>query len=265
MTAQDLTISFSLAGEVAVVTGAAQGLGQAAAAALAQQGADVACVDLDAERCADTVRLVEAHGRRALAVGCDVSSKADVDAAADRIVAELGPISLLTTCAGVLTENVTAEQVREEDLDRLWDVNVKGSFHWAVAASRSMISAGRGRIVLVSSQAGLVSLPSQSAYSMSKGAVATMARSLAIDWAKHDITVNAVCPTFVWTPMAAPMLEIPEVLAAATRRIPLGRVGQPQDIGGVVAFLCSPAASLITGVVLPVDGGWTAGEPELPL
>ena len=98
-----------------------------------------------------------------------------------------------------------------------------------------------------------------------RDAVATMARSLAIDWARHGVTVNALCPTFIWTPMAAPMLEIPEVHGAAIRRIPIGRVGQPKDIGGVVAFLCSPAASLITGVVLPVDGGWTAGEPALPM
>jgi len=264
MNQQDLAVSFQTDG-VAVVTGAAQGIGQAAAVALAQQGADVACVDRDADRCAETVALIEALGRKALALGCDVSSRAEVDAAADRIVAELGPIAFLATCAGVLTENVTAEEVKDEDLDTLWSVNVKGSFNWAIAASRSMIPAGRGSIVLISSQAGLVSLPSQAGYSMSKGAVATMARSLAIDWAKHGLTVNALCPTFIWTPMAAPMLEIPEVHAAAIRRIPLGRVGQPRDIGGVVAFLCSPAASLITGVVLPVDGGWTAGEPELPL
>jgi meso-butanediol dehydrogenase/(S,S)-butanediol dehydrogenase/diacetyl reductase len=264
MDRQDHTVSFAVDG-VAVVTGAAQGLGQAAAVALAQQGANVACVDRDAERCAETVGLVEARGRRALALGCDVASRAAVDAAAERVVAELGPIASLVTCAGVLTENVTAEEVRDEDLDTLWSVNVKGSFNWAVAASRSMIPAGRGAIVLISSQAALVSLPSQAGYSMSKGAVATMARSLAIDWARHGLTVNALCPTFIWTPMAAPMLEIPEVHAAAIRRIPLGRVGQPRDIGGVAAFLCSPAAALITGVVLPVDGGWTAGEPELPL
>ena len=264
MNQAELAVSFQTDG-VAVVTGAAQGIGQAAAVALAQQGADVACVDRDAERCAETVALVEGLGRKALAIGCDVSSRAEVDAAAERVVTELGPIAFLATCAGVLTENVTAEEVKDEDLDTLWSVNVKGSFNWAIAASRSMIPVGRGSIVLISSQAGLVSLPSQAGYSMSKGAVATMARSLAIDWAKHGLTVNALCPTFIWTPMAAPMLEIPEVHAAAIRRIPLGRVGQPRDIGGVVAFLCSPAASLITGVVLPVDGGWTAGEPELPL
>ncbi len=261
---QDHTVSFAVDG-VAVVTGAAQGIGQAAAVALAQQGADVALVDRDPERCAETAGMVEALGRRALALGCDVADKDAVEAGTERVVAELGPITALATCAGVLTENVTAEEVRDADLDTLWAVNVKGSFNWAVAASRSMIPAGRGSIVLISSQAALVSLPSQAGYSMSKGAVATLARSLAIDWAKHSVTVNAICPTFIWTPMAAPMLEIPEVHAAAIRRIPIGRVGQPRDIGGVVAFLCSPAASLITGVVLPVDGGWTAGEPELPL
>ena len=160
MNQDELAVSFAVDG-VAVVTGAAQGIGQAAAVALAQQGADVACVDLDADRCAETVALVEGLGRRALAIGCDVSSKSAVDTAAEQVVAELGPIAALATCAGVLTENVTAEDVRDEDLDTLWRVNVKGSFNWAVAASRSMIPAGRGAIVLISSQAALVSLPSQ--------------------------------------------------------------------------------------------------------
>ena len=265
MSTEDHTISFDLTGTVAVVTGAAQGIGQAVAVALAQMGADVACVDRDAERQAETVAGVEAQGRRALAIGGDVTDREGVHAAAERVVAELGPIGALVCAAGVITENVPAEQVREADLDLLWAVNVKGSFHWAVAASHSMREARAGRIVLLASQAALVSLPSQAGYTASKGAVAALTRSLAIDWAQHGITVNAICPTFVWTPMAAPMLEIEEVHRAAVRRIPLGRVGQPRDIAGVAAFLCSPAAALVTGVVLPVDGGWTAGEPELPL
>ncbi len=264
-TLNDLAVSFALDGEVAVVTGAGQGIGQAAAVALAQQGARVACIDLDEARQAETVALCREAGGEARAYACDVSSKVDVDAVAERVVADLGPIGALACCAGIITENVPAEQVKEADLDRLFAVNVKGSFHWAVAASRSMIPRRRGRIILIASQAALVSLPSQSAYTASKGAVAALARSLAIDWAKHGIGVNAVCPTFIWTPMASPMLEIPEVHAAAVRRIPLGRVGQPRDIGGVIAFLSSPASDLITGVVLAVDGGWTAGEPELPL
>ena len=138
MSSEDRTISFDLTGTVAVVTGAAQGIGQAVAVALAQMGADVACVDRDAERQAETVAGVEAHGRRALAIGGDVTDREGVQAASERVVAELGPIGALVCAAGVITENVPAEQVREADLDLLWAVNVKGSFHWAVAASHSM-------------------------------------------------------------------------------------------------------------------------------
>jgi len=144
-------------------------------------------------------------------------------------------------------------------------VNVKGTFFCAQAAARQMIGRGGGKIVNLASQAAIVSLPHQSVYTASKGAIAALTRSLAIDWGKHGINVNAIAPTFVWTPMAAPMLEIQEVHDASERRIPLGRLGQPQDIAGAAIFLCSDAAGLITGHLLPVDGGWTAGEPGLAL
>jgi NAD(P)-dependent dehydrogenase (short-subunit alcohol dehydrogenase family) len=150
-------------------------------------------------------------------------------------------------------------------MDLLWDVNVKGTLFCAQAASRDMHARGSGAIVNLASQAALLSLPNQVVYTATKGAICALTRSLAIDWAPHGVRVNAIAPTFVWTPMAAPMLAIEQVHAAVIKRIPLGRVGRPQDIAGAALFLCSDAASLITGHTLPVDGGWTAGEPGLDL
>ena len=154
---------------------------------------------------------------------------------------------------------------KEADLDLLIRVNLKGTLFCAQAAAGQMIPRGEGRIVNFASQAAILSLPNQSVYTATKGAVAALTRSLAIDWAPHGITVNAIAPTFVWTPMAAPMLEIKEVLEASVRRIPLGRVAQPSGHRRAVVFLCCDAASMITGHLLPVDGGWTAGEPGLAL
>jgi NAD(P)-dependent dehydrogenase (short-subunit alcohol dehydrogenase family) len=259
------SINFGLSGRVAVVTGSAQGIGQAVAAAMAHAGADIALIDLDEARLQDTAGLVEQAGRRALPVALDVGDRAAVGTAFEGIVDELGQIDALVNCAAVICDNVPAEEATEEDMDRLWQINVKGTFACAQAASANMIERGRGSIVNLASQAAILSLPNQSVYTATKGAVAALTRSLAIDWAPHGITVNAIAPTFVWTPMAAPMLEVEEVHAAAVRRIPLGRIGQPQDIAGAALFLVSDAGSLITGHLLPVDGGWTAGEPELPL
>ncbi len=261
----DHEIDFGLDGRVAVVTGSAQGIGQAVAAAMAHAGAEVALVDLDEERLRPTAALVQAAGRRAFCVPVDVGDRDAVFAAFDRIVGELGGVDVLVNCAAVICENLPAEQAAEQDMDLLWRVNVKGTFFCAQAASREMIARGRGRIVNFASQAALVALPHQSVYTASKGAVAALTRSLAIDWAPHGITVNAIAPTFVWTPMAAPMLEVKEVHDASARRIPLGRVGRPKDMAGAALFLASEAASMITGHTLPVDGGWTAGEPGLDL
>jgi len=261
----DFRVSYELTGRVAVVTGAAQGIGQAVAAAMAHAGADVALIDLDEERLAETRGLVEAAGRKALAVGCDVGDEDSVGAAFAAIEDRLGPAHALVNCAGVICENEPAEVAKASDLDRLLRVNLKGTLFAAQAAARQMIPAKRGRIVNLASQAAILSLPNQSLYTATKGAVAALTRSLAIDWAPHNITVNAIAPTFVWTPMAAPMLEIKEVHDASTRRIPLGRIARPQDIAGAALFLCSDGAAMITGHLLPVDGGWTAGEPGLAL
>ena len=258
-------INFDLTDRVAVVTGAAQGIGQAVAVAFAFAGADVALIDVAGERLGETAELIESTGRKALRVPCDVGDQEAVRAAFGTIAGALGPADALVNCAGIICENVPAEVAEEADMDRLWRVNVKGTFFTAQAAALQMIERGGGRIVNLASQAAILSLPNQSVYTASKGAVAALTRSLAIDWAPHRINVNAIAPTFVWTPMAAPMLAIEQVHEASVKRIPLGRVGQPQDIAGAALFLCSDAASLITGHLLPVDGGWTAGEPGLDL
>ena len=261
----DFKIDFNLDGRVAVVTGAAQGIGQGVAAALAHAGADVAIVDLDEARLTETGGLIRAAGRRALAVACDVGDKSAVEDGFSMVARELGPCDALVSCAGVICENVPAQEAKEADMDRLWRVNVKGTLFAAQAAAAQMIERRGGAIVNLASQAAILSLPNQSVYTATKGAIAALTRSLAIDWAPHGINVNAIAPTFVWTPMAAPMLEIQQVREASERRIPLGRLGQPRDIAGAALFLVSDAASLITGHLLPVDGGWTAGEPGLDL
>ena len=261
----DFNVSYGLDGRVGVVTGAAQGIGQAVAVLMATVGADVARVDRDVERLEETRGLVEGAGRKALAVGCDVGDRDAVAAAFDQIADGLGPADALVNCAGVICENEPAEVAKEADLDLLIRVNLKGTLFCAQAAALQMIPREQGRIVNFASQAAILSLPNQSVYTATKGAVAALTRSLAIDWAPHNITVNAIAPTFVWTPMAAPMLEIKEVHDASVRRIPLGRIAQPKDIAGPVVFLCSDAASMITGHLLPVAGGWTAGEPGLAL
>jgi meso-butanediol dehydrogenase/(S,S)-butanediol dehydrogenase/diacetyl reductase len=261
----DFHVSFSLEGRVVAVTGAAQGIGQGIAVAAAEAGADVAIIDLDAASAEETARLVEEQGTNALTVAVDVGDRDAVLAAFDRIVAELGRVDGLVNCAAVISKNVPVEDATEADLDRLWRVNVKGGLFCAQAAFRDMRPRGSGSIVNLASQAALLSLPHQVVYTATKGAVTAMTRSQAIDWAPHGIRVNAIAPTFVWTPMAEPMLKIQQVHDASVRRIPLGRIGQPRDIAGAAVFLCTDAASMITGHVLPVDGGWTAGEPGLDL
>jgi NAD(P)-dependent dehydrogenase (short-subunit alcohol dehydrogenase family) len=256
----------SLEGRVAVVTGGAGGIGQATAIRLAGAGARVVLIDLRREACDETLDLIaRAGGPEATAIGVDVASERDVSTAFDEIERSHGPVELLVTPAAVLTPNVPAEEAQADDLQRAWSVNVNGTFFCAQAAARQMIPRRYGRIVTLASQAALLSLPSQSVYTATKGAVAALTRSLAIDWAQHGIRVNSVAPTFTATPMTKQMLENPTVSETVLKRIPLGRVAEPSDIADVIHFLLSDASSMITGHVLPIDGGWTAGEAHLDL
>lgn len=254
-----------LTNRVAIVTGAAQGIGRGIAETLAQAGAAVAVVDRNADLAGQVAGAIGAAGGRAIALQVDIADEVAVAAAWGRVVSELGGIDILVNAAGVISPNVPADQAEMSDFDRVISVNLKGVLVTAKHAHAAMKRRGGGAIINISSQAALLSLPNQAIYTASKGGVTSLTRSLAIDWAAEGIRVNAIAPTFIRTPMAEPMLADPAVLRAAQKRIPLGRVGEPRDIALVALFLASDMSSLMTGQTLAVDGGWSIGEPGLDL
>jgi NAD(P)-dependent dehydrogenase (short-subunit alcohol dehydrogenase family) len=249
---------FRLDGQVALVTGAARGIGRAIALALADAGADVALGVRVPGTAPEVVAAIEGFGRRAIEVPMDVTRLDEIQAAVDRVVDRLGRLDILVNNAGLGPAN-PAEAVVEADFDLTMDVNVKGTFFASQAAGRVMIRQGYGRIVNLSSQAGFVALPTEAVYCMSKAAVAHLTRCLAVEWGRHGITVNAVAPTFIRTDGTAPDLADPAFEADVLERIAgVHRIGEPRDVAGGVVFLASPAAALVTGTTLLIDGGWTA-------
>lgn len=250
--------SFDLSGRTALVTGAARGLGHAISIALAHAGADVALGLRDPGTAAGLADEIRAMGRRSLRVPMDVRRLDQIESAVAAVVAEFGRLDILVNNAGLAPGN-PAEAVTEADFDLTIDVNVKGAFFASQAAGRVMIGQGYGRIISISSQAGFVALPTESVYCMSKAAVSHMTKCLAVEWGRHGVTVNAVAPTFVRTDGTAAALADPVFEADVRERIAgLHRIGEPVDVAGGVVFLASPAASLITGTTLMIDGGWTA-------
>ena len=249
---------FDLTGDVALVTGAARGLGRAIALALAHAGADIALGLRDVRSGGDLAKEIAALGRRVLPLQMDVSRRDEIFRAIDDAVSHFGKLDALVNNVGVAPENL-AENVSEEDFDHTLAVNLKGTFLASQAAGRVMIRQKRGRIINMSSQAGFVALPGESVYCMTKAAITHLTRCLAVEWGKHNITVNAVAPTFIATPGTDEVLGDPAFRADVIERIAaLHRIGDPMDVAGAVVFLASPAASLITGHTMLIDGGWTA-------
>jgi NAD(P)-dependent dehydrogenase (short-subunit alcohol dehydrogenase family) len=249
---------FDLDGRIALVTGAARGLGRAIALALAEAGADVALGLRDVSRDDGLAGEIRDLGRRALPLQMDVTLLEEVDAAVAATVEQLGSLDLLVNNAGGGAGLVPAEEVSVAAFDRTLDVNLRGTFFACRAAFEPMRERGFGRIVTVSSQAALVALPGEAAYCSAKAAVSHLTRCLAVEWGRHGITVNSVAPTFVRTPGTEPVLSDPKFRAEVEERIAaLHRIGEPDEVAGAVVFLCSPAASLITGETLVIDGGWT--------
>jgi NAD(P)-dependent dehydrogenase (short-subunit alcohol dehydrogenase family) len=238
---------FDLEGQTALVTGASRGIGHDLALALEHAGARTLAGVRPGSAPPDGIEAVELDLR-------DVASiRAGVGAAIER----LGKLDILVNNAGVGT-NHDALDATEEEWDELLDVNLKGLFFCAQAGGRHMVERGYGRIVNMSSQAGSVGIRRHAGYCATKGGVEQLTRVLALEWAPHGVTVNAVAPTFIRTPGTAERLDQPEFLADVLTRIPAGRVGTTMEVAAAVIFLASPAAALVNGAVLAVDGGWTA-------
>ncbi len=249
---------FGLSGRVALVTGAARGLGRAISLALANAGADVALGLRDIKADCGLAAEIRGMGKRALGLQMDMRSMEQIFRAVDETVKEFGRIDILVNNAGIAPEN-PAEKVREEDFDATVAINLKGTFFASQAAGRAMIRQKSGTIINMSSQAGFAALPTESVYCMTKAGIAHLTKCLAVEWGKYGITVNAVAPTFIRTPGTESALADEAFRADTVERIAaLHRIGEPMEVAGAVVFLASPAAALITGETILIDGGWTA-------
>ena len=244
--------SFRLDGQHALVTGAGRGIGRGCALALTEMGATVTLV----ARSLAELESVAAEADGLFVHAADVTDPDSVRAAVSS-AREHGDLSIVVNSAGTNRPAPTLEQP-VTDFDLVMDVNVRGTFLVCQAAGDVLVARGGGRIINVSSQMGSVGYPGRAAYCASKHAVNGLTKALAVEWAPSGVTVNAVAPTFIETPLTAPMLADPEFKADVVRRIPLGRVGRVEEVSAAVAFLASPAASLITGQILLIDGGWVA-------
>ena len=242
----------ALAGKVAIVTGAAQGIGRAIAETLARHGADIVVADLDPGRSQDTIQAVSKLGRRALNVKVNVADWDDVKSMTDQVLKDWGKIDILVNNAGVTRDGLLV-RMKEEDWNLVLQVNLNGTFHCTKAVLQAMSKQRSGRIVNIASIVGAIGNAGQANYAASKAAVIGFTKTVAREYASRMITVNAVAPGFIDTAMTHGLP--PEVKETLQKQIPLGRLGQPSDVAEAVRFLVSEEAGYITGQVLHVNGG----------
>jgi 2-deoxy-D-gluconate 3-dehydrogenase len=253
----DASSDFDLSGKVAIVTGAGRGMGYPIALALARYGADVVICSRTVSELEKVKTEIEALGRRALVHRMDVTKIHEIHAMVEATVKAFGHIDILVNNAGVNAPQ-WAEEVTEDAWDKVFNTNLKGLFFCAQSVGRVMIQQKKGKIINVSSQSGVVGLLQRAAYCSSKGGVNLLTKVLAIEWAKYNINVNAIAPTFIETPFTKPMFEKEGFKEYVLGNIPLGRVGKPEDVVGGVIYLASGVSDLVTGHILLIDGGWTS-------
>jgi 3-oxoacyl-[acyl-carrier protein] reductase len=248
-------ISADLSGQVAIVTGAARGLGLCVSLSLSGAGAKIAMVDVNADLLDEAVKRVCEAGGEAEGFTCDVTNSQRVNQVVDEVVAKWGKLDILVNNAGI-TRDTVVMRMKDDQWDAVININLRGTFLFTRAAARPMMKGRRGRIINMASVSGLMGNPGQANYSASKAGVIGLTRTVARELAGRNITVNAIAPGFIATEMTAALGE--EILEQVKSRIPLGRLGDPQDVADAALFLASEAAGFITGQVLTVDGGLTA-------
>ncbi len=241
-----------LDGKVALITGAAQGIGKAIALILAKNGADIVVSDINLEKAQETSREIEAIGRRSMAIKVDVSKSEEVEQMVEKIINEFGKIDILVNNAGITRDKLIL-RMTEEDWDAVLNVNLKGTFNCTKAVIRHMSKQKSGKIVNIASVSGEMGNPGQANYSASKAGVIGFTKTIAREFAQRGINVNAIAPGYIETPMTDILPE--KVKEELKKMIPLERLGKPEDVAQAVLFLVSEASSYITGQVLNVNGG----------
>jgi 2-deoxy-D-gluconate 3-dehydrogenase len=249
--------SFSLAGKTALVTGASRGIGEHAALSLAHFGADVVLTGRDRQALDGVAEEVARLGRRQWVLEADVADTGAAIAMAREAVRLTGGVDILVNNAG-LSHPESALDTREDHWDETLDVNLKAPLFISQQVAPRMVERGGGKVIMISSAAGLTGLTEHAAYCASKGGLIQLTRVLALEWAQHNICVNAICPTVILTPMGEQVWGDPAKADPMKAKIPLGKFGYPVDVSGAIIYLASPASDMVTGAVLPIDGGFTA-------
>jgi NAD(P)-dependent dehydrogenase (short-subunit alcohol dehydrogenase family) len=253
--------------KVAIITGAASGIGRAIALGFAREGAHIAIGDIDAEGAESVVKKIEAMGRRAIVVRTDVSNAHDVEILVNTTVRALGEVNILVNNAAIVGEPpLTCQDIHEETWDKVLAVNLKGVLLCSQSVVKAMIRQNKGgKIVNISSISGEVYIGIAPNYHVSKAGIIMLTKAMAIEFARFNITVNAIGPGLIETAASKPLLDIPENRAYAQNIVPLGRIGQPEDIVGPALFLASQDSDFVTGQTIFVDGGFLYLHPTVPL
>jgi len=249
--------NFRVDGKVALVTGGNRGIGRVCALALANAGADLVVVDIN--KPTKVVEEIKELGSRALAIQIDITKLDQIDHMVDEVIDKFGRIDILVNNAGVCFQEPALE-VSEETWDATFNVNLKGLFFCTQKVASQMISRKKGKIINIASMNAIMPLPAHVSYNASKAGVWSLTKSLAMEWGKYNINVNAIAPTFIKTEMASHVFENPKKYQDIINKLPLGRIGDPMDVAAAVVYLASPASDFVTGEMILVDGGWTIGK-----